>query len=282
MISRNTGVGSGRRAFTLIELLVVIAIIGLLLSILVPGLGRAKEKAQSLLCQSNLKQWNMIVGFFLADNKGLFPDKHYYSDGIGDEDGQWWLRPFKSYLKGDMDILLCGKAKLNPGESYAGDTGWLNRFVPTKSTECWGSKDRPSAPAPYKWTYASYAPNAWMMDPSQGVWGTASVNPDDYWGKIESVKAPFQVPLFLDSRWVDVWPRDTDRPNDAEYGGKGGVGYTQQLCHTRHSKMTNIVFMDGSSRRIALKDLWGLKWWKGYNTNNPVTRGEVRLPSWVD
>ena len=174
---------------------------------------------------------------------------------------------------------------MNPGENYAGDDGRPNEFHPTKKNECWGSRDQHPAPTARKWTYASYAPNAWMMDTTDMPgWGSGAGSlTDNFWGKLDRVSAPYQVPLFLDSNWVDVWPRETDEPRDPEWPPikKAGSGSMQQLAHTRHGIKTNVVFMDGSSRRTDIKDLWGLKWHRNYNTSNDKTRDDYPWPGWM-
>ena len=68
-------IGSGRPilAFTLIELLVVISIITLLISILLPVLGNARENTKRVYCLSNLRQIGVASHTYAVDNRYFLP-----------------------------------------------------------------------------------------------------------------------------------------------------------------------------------------------------------------
>ena len=64
-----------RRAFTLIELLVVIAIIAILAALLLPALAAAKQKAQTIVCRSNMKQWALGFKMYAEEYNDEVPEE---------------------------------------------------------------------------------------------------------------------------------------------------------------------------------------------------------------
>jgi prepilin-type N-terminal cleavage/methylation domain-containing protein/prepilin-type processing-associated H-X9-DG protein len=103
-----------RRAFTLVELLVVIGIIAVLISILLPTLGKVRRQANTLQCSSNMRQVAMALIMYIHDNKGRFP-----SAGIPPipayPRGWWWPNELvrQGYVK-TASINVYKKPNSNP------------------------------------------------------------------------------------------------------------------------------------------------------------------------
>ncbi|MFB3890881.1 MAG: type II secretion system protein [Phycisphaerae bacterium] len=71
-----------RRAFTLVELLVVISVITLLVTIIVPTIGRGREIARRAACGANLAAIGKAAHMYATNNNGLFPWFLDYSGNI--------------------------------------------------------------------------------------------------------------------------------------------------------------------------------------------------------
>ncbi|MGZ4965115.1 MAG: type II secretion system protein [Limisphaerales bacterium] len=129
-------------AFTLIELLVVIAIIGILASMLLPALARAKQQAQKISCANNLHQLGLATKMYAMDNGGNFPPKS--------KDPRWPTRYFPFYYK--TTVLLCPSELKTPATGDPTSTNYFpdgaprsyiingfNRSYAAKYGEGWGN-----------------------------------------------------------------------------------------------------------------------------------------------
>lgn len=107
-------------AFTLIELLVVIAIIAVLIAILLPSLGHARQQARLTLCTSNLRSQGQIIIMYAGDHKECLPPRgvnwnQLQSDGTY-EQSIWFLTRILAMYEGQP--MLNKEEHFSPSGHY--------------------------------------------------------------------------------------------------------------------------------------------------------------------
>ncbi len=94
-----------KKSFTLIELLVVVAIIAVLVAILLPALGNARQMGRSMLCSSNLRQIGIAYRMYAQDYHGKLP-LSWDTSKPGQENWHLWEEYAQSYLP-DRKVWKC-------------------------------------------------------------------------------------------------------------------------------------------------------------------------------
>jgi prepilin-type N-terminal cleavage/methylation domain-containing protein/prepilin-type processing-associated H-X9-DG protein len=123
-----------RKAFTLIELLVVIAVIAVLAALLFPVFVKARERAKSAHCMSNLRQIGAAVGAYLSDWDEVYPWA-YTGDSVvkHKEDRPSFYQVMSAYVT-DKLVWQCPS---DVGEIFLNDPlGW-NYQTPPYYSDNW-------------------------------------------------------------------------------------------------------------------------------------------------
>jgi prepilin-type N-terminal cleavage/methylation domain-containing protein/prepilin-type processing-associated H-X9-DG protein len=210
-----------RKFFTLIELLVVIAIIAILASMLLPAVGKVKEKAKAISCSGNLKQVSQMALMYGSDYNDYIC---YQSRNAADTAYINWRDVMFANDGGDLfKPLYC------PATKY--QNGWNATYAMYRSANFGASSVAPNEVEPFT-VFAK-------------VSGTDRII-SYHLGKFPY---PSNFVIFADSANVfGTYPTS----NTLEYGwecyyrtGVSPSSGSRLGIYERHSGMANLVFIDG-------------------------------------
>jgi prepilin-type processing-associated H-X9-DG protein/prepilin-type N-terminal cleavage/methylation domain-containing protein len=116
--------GRAAHAFTLVELLVVIGIIALLIAILLPVLGKAREAANTVKCASNLRSVGQGIAQYVAEYKGTYPASYVYIGMAINGNTQTPDAAVNGYLHWSAFIYKGLLGLSENASTYQNETGW--------------------------------------------------------------------------------------------------------------------------------------------------------------
>lgn len=251
-----------RRGFTLIELLVVIAIIAVLMSILMPALGRVRKQARAVVCQANLKHWGLIFRMYTDSYDGRF-----YRAWSTSQEGHIWIGVLHPYYKNEAITFCPSATKVSGHERLRGST-----------FEAYGVFPDDDPRVGYAGLGGSYGINDWVGNPAEAVKPGNVGEKHKYWERADVSNAN-NIPLFLDALWLGGKPEPTDAPPTFEdHYGDSVEGKMQRYCLNRHEGTISAVFVDFTVRKVPLRQLWRLKWHKEFDTSYYTN---IEWPPWL-
>jgi hypothetical protein len=260
--------------------LAVLILCGALVFLTIGAVGeQGRRRAKEVVCQTNLRQWHDIFQGYIDPNGAFI-------SGDRGSPGYWWVKYLSEEHK-DWErtrIWFCPQAQ-RPVMDQSGRIGST-----TSVFNAWGIFTGPGLGS--IGISGSYALNGYVIplpvEEGTRVSGRGPPSPPrahyesgvpatEGWRDLRDVPNGNTVPMFVDALRFDLWPLPTDPPAEYEFALWSGR-HMARCAINRHDAAVSCLFVDGSVRKVGLKELWTLKWHRSFNTEGPWTRAGGVLP----
>jgi prepilin-type N-terminal cleavage/methylation domain-containing protein/prepilin-type processing-associated H-X9-DG protein len=236
---RERNCNSRTAAFTLIELLVVIAIIAILAALLLPALAKAKDKAWTVECLSNLKQLETCWHLYALDNQDLLPpnDSVMYIGGSVASASISWC---PDHARTDTTTT-----DLRSGVLFPYNTSVAIYHCPADKSTVETPDGQPLRQLRNRSYNMSQSVNGYPEYLSSlGMPGLSDI---PFWKKFTEIRRPIPSQLFV---FIDEHP---DTLLDAQFGNPAGAPYWPPMWFDepadRHNQGACLSFADGHAER---------------------------------
>jgi prepilin-type processing-associated H-X9-DG protein/prepilin-type N-terminal cleavage/methylation domain-containing protein len=250
---------SRRAAFTVVELLVVIAVIGILASLVLPPLTRAKNRGQSIYCLNNLRQLGLAMHLYAEDHEDALPFN------MGTEGTRKTIASGE-FLNWANNVMTWELDPDNTNTIWLA-TGGLGPYLSGNTTVFRCPSDNVLSPvqvqAGWSGRLRSYSMNAMLGNAGEFLAGGVNTNNPGYKQFFTLAEVPNPSEIFA---FVEEHP---DSINDGYFINRFYSYQWHDLPASYHNGGANFAFADGHSE---------FRPWRNASTMPPARPDAAQLP----